>query len=152
MNPDNFHSAVRRSIAIRIGMTAILAGAVFAGIAAVTERQRMEEGVVTLARASAAHWNVAVRDQLGQVGLLKPGALQDSLDAFMAGSGEQVLEQGRFVYARVHAADGLELAQSEDTSFIRLEQIRQAVDTAGFRPPESGNHFVVSTRLEYRLR
>lgn len=62
MNPDNFHSSVRRSIAIRVGMTAILVGGVFAGIATVTERQRMEEGVVALACATAAHWNVAIRD------------------------------------------------------------------------------------------
>ncbi|HBP89886.1 MAG TPA: hypothetical protein DD706_19580, partial [Nitrospiraceae bacterium] len=78
-NPGNFRRSVRRSIAFRVGMTAILLGAVFAGITAVTERQRMEEGVVALARATAAHWNVTVRDQLDQFGLLKPGALQDSL-------------------------------------------------------------------------
>ncbi|GJL61704.1 MAG: hypothetical protein NPIRA04_03580 [Nitrospirales bacterium] len=150
MNPGNFRSSVRRSIALRVGMTAILLGAVFAGITAVTERQRMEEGVLALARATAAHWNVAVRGQLDRFGLLKPGALQDSLDAFMAGNGEQVLEQGRFVYARVHDADGLELAQLDDTSFINLQKIRQAVDTADFRPPESGDHFVVRTRLGSR--
>lgn len=150
MNPGNFRSSVRRSIALRVGMTAILLGAVFAGITAVTERQRMEEGVVALARATAAHWNVTVRGQLDRFGLLKPGALQDSLDAFMAGNGEQVLEQGRFVYARVHDADGLELAQLEDTSFISLEQIRQAVDAANFRPPESDDHFVVRSRLGSR--
>ena len=150
MNPGNFRSSVRRSIALRVGMTAILLGAVFAGITAVTERQRMEEGVVALARATAAHWNVTVRGQLDQFGLLKPGGLQDSLDAFMAGNGEQVLEQGRFVYARVHDADGLELAQLEDTSFISLEKIRQAVDAADFRPPESDDHFVVRSRLGSR--
>ncbi len=150
MNPGNFRSSVRRSIALRVGMTAILLGAVFAGITAVTERQRMEEGVVALARATAAHWNVTVRGQLDRFGLLKLGALQDSLDAFMAGNGEQVLEQGRFVYARVHDADGLELAQLEDTSFINLEKIRQAVDAADFRPPESDDHFVVRTRLGSR--
>ncbi|HNP61922.1 MAG TPA: HD-GYP domain-containing protein [Nitrospirales bacterium] len=149
-NPGNFRRSVRRSIAFRVGMTAILLGAVFAGITAVTERQRMEEGVVALARATAAHWNVTVRDQLDQFGLLKPGALQDSLKAFMAGNGEQVLEQGRFVYARVHDADGLELAQLEDTSFISLEVIRQAVDAAGFRLPESDDHFVVRTGLDGR--
>jgi HD-GYP domain-containing protein (c-di-GMP phosphodiesterase class II) len=147
MNPGNFRSSVRRSIALRVGMTAILLGAVFAGITAVTERQRMEEGVVALARATAAHWNVTVRDQLDQFGLLKLGALQDSLDAFMAGNGEQVLEQGRFVYARVHDADGLELAQLEDTNFISLENIRQAVDAADFQPLESDDHFVLRTRL-----
>ena len=48
MNPGNFRSSVRRSIAFRVGMTAILLGAIFAGITAVTERQRMEEGVVAL--------------------------------------------------------------------------------------------------------
>ncbi len=150
MNPGNFRSSVRRSIAVRIGMTAILVGAVFAVITAVTERQRMEEGVVTLARSTAAHWNVTVRAQLDQVGLLKPGALQDSLDAFMAGNGEQVVEQGRFVYARVQGTNGLELAQLEDTSFISLDTIRQAVAAAGFRSLASDDHFVVSAGLEGR--
>ena len=147
MNLANFRRSVRRAIALRVGMTAILLGTVFAAITAITERQRMEEAIVVLARATAAHWNVAVRDQLDQVGLLKPGALQDSLAAFMAGNGEQVLEQGRFVYARVHDVDGLELAHLKDTSFISLDKIRQAVAAAGFRSPESDNHVVASTRL-----
>ncbi len=148
MNPENFRHSIRRSIAIRVGLTALLLGSIFAGIAAIAERERMEGEVVALAHTTASRWNASIREQLDQAGSLLPGALQDSLDKYIAGRGDHAPEQGRFIIARVNRSDGLQLAQLEDTNFANLTEIRKAVDAAGFRPSESGDHPVVSVRLD----
>ncbi len=147
MSSANFRSVVRRSIAVRVGATAVLLGAVFAGIAAISERGRMQEGVIALARAETARWNVAIRDQLDQIASLGAGGLQESLDDFVAARGDRTLEQGRFVYVRVRDIDGRQLAELEDAGFANLEKVRKAVEDAGFHPPESGHHRVISARL-----
>ena len=150
MNTRTFRGSIRRSLLLRLGITSVLLGLLFAGIAVFSETRRMEEQVLTLAEVASARWNNSIRAMLDKPSSLQEGDLQEPLDHYIAGSGTPTARQGHFVLVRVHDPEGQLLAEYEDLAFGQLNTVRTAVDTAGTRFPDNANRRVLSTRLTGR--
>ena len=145
MSADGFRASVNRRLALRVGSLALVLGAVFAGIAALAERQRLEAQVVAVAKSAAGRWNTAVQTELD--GAMNASRLQNSLQDFAAGRGTRFQDDGRFVLVRVYDTDGRRLAGLEGDDSARQQRLRQALDDAEFSPPP-GDFLVLSARLE----
>ena len=145
MSAEGFRASVNRRLALRIALLALVLGAVFAGIAALGERQRLEAQVVAVAKSAAGRWNTAILAELD--GPLDGTRLQASLEAFSAGRGTRFQDDGRFVLVRVYDTAGGRLAGLEGDDSAPQQRLRKALDDAQFEPPP-GDFLVLSTRLE----
>jgi len=145
MSAESFRASVNRRLASRIGLLAVVLGAVFAGIAALGERQRLESEVIAVAKSAAGRWNTAIVRQLD--GPLEAARLQNSLESFADGRGSRFQEDGRFVLVRVYGTDGRRIAGLEGDDSERQRRLRTALDDAQFEPPP-GEFLVLTANLE----
>lgn len=147
MSRKHLHSVVRRSVAVRIIVVAVLLGTLFGGLAIVTERNRSESTVLALALAAAGRFNEFVQAQLDAPAGLDGEQLQDALDGFVTASGGRRNAQGRFVLSRIFDRQGDVMARVDDESFAAIGQVRAAVENMNFSPPADNSYRIVSTSL-----
>ena len=146
MSERGLKRAVRRALVLRVGGIALVLCAIFAAIAWVNSRARMEQAVTELARLEASRFDQLVTPLLDR-GDPTPAEWRSALGELARTGAATELAGGRFVLAKVFDADGLELAALDDPAFPGIATLRETLNKAGFRPPTDTDYRVISQQL-----
>ncbi|MGI9344217.1 MAG: HD-GYP domain-containing protein [Gammaproteobacteria bacterium] len=130
-----------RGLAARIGVVALGVSVVFAAIAYVTERNRLQASITELALLQVGRFNQQVIDLIDGPKIPDRVLVQEALERFADASGPTVTSSGYFVLARVFSADGTELAQIVDEGHANISAVNDRVDNARFRELAADEHW-----------
>lgn len=147
MGARKLKTAVRRTLALRLGGVALLLCVLFAAIAWVNGNARLASSVTELARVEAARFGRVALPLLEQAENREEIWELALRNLARAGAGAE-LAGGRFVLAKVFDADGRELATIDDPDFPNIEKLRAAAANLDFNPPVSAGYRAVSRRLD----
>ena len=148
MHSPSLQSSIHRMLALRIALTALLVGAVFAGLAWATGQSRVEERALELARNQTTRFNESAMPLLNQGSAIQSGELQAAAEAFSTQRGGIRLTDGYFVLARIYDLDGGQLVNLEDPQFADMDVVRRAMDQARVEALSPDEYRVVSVNLE----
>lgn len=146
MSEKKLRRAVRRSLALRLGVVAIAMCAVFAAIAWFNGNARLESAVAELARVEAARFGRIALPLLDSAETTPAAWRQALLNLASQGAGTEVAG-GRFVLAKVFDRSGVELASIDDPNFPNIAKLREAAVNLDFDPPEADGYRAVTRRL-----
>ena len=113
--------AIRRTLALRLGVAALVISIVAGTGAFFVERARTRDHIVDLGRAAVSRFNNQVLDVFDAPA---PDALllQQRMEAFSSARGAED-KSGSFVYAAIYTQSGEELARLEDRGYEHIEAV-----------------------------
>jgi putative nucleotidyltransferase with HDIG domain len=147
MTPNPFRSSIYRILVQRLALVAIIVCIIFSAIAYVTERNRVQDVIVDLARIQVQRFNKLALPLFDNATGIDRDALQRQLTRFSEGSGEAELRDGHFVLARIYDPSRDELAQIADPTYPKLDIVEKRLDVAELPPLLKDDIRVVTVRL-----
>jgi HD-GYP domain-containing protein (c-di-GMP phosphodiesterase class II) len=137
--------SIRRSLARRIALAALVIGTLFGGLAYVTERGRVADLVADRALVAARRFNVQALHELDASGGPTSAAMQRELDIFLK-PGVVAHRLGSYILADVYDHSGHRLAEFAVQSHPQIDEVRAARKTTDhrFSSEDFGRPFFVS--------
>ena len=133
---------------LRLAVATLVLSLLFAGIAFLTNQQRIEKEVVELAHLRIDQFSQNIQDLLESEEALLPAIIQRRFDEFVGASGPVTVRDGHFVLVRMYDPAGQQLLDVADESFAAIAAVRQIVDAATITALREDEFQVVTTRLE----
>ena len=124
--------SIKRNLARRIALAALVVGAIFGGLAYFTERGRVAELVGDRALVAARRFNVQAQAALDVPGGPQPDEFQRQLDTFLL-PGTVAHRSGAYILADVYDHSGQKLAGFADESQPQIDEVRSRMDAADHR-------------------
>ena len=141
---------IHRVLASRLFGVVAATGVLFAVIAFIAERDRLEDTVMELARLRTERFNHHVEGLLEEPEPYDAERMQAAMDDFVHGAGSLALRDGRFVLARVYDRDRRLVGRIEQSEHPQIEAVRAAVDEASLEDPAGGGGRSAIARLHGR--
>ena len=124
--------SIRRSLARRIALAAVVVGAIFGGLAYFTERSRVADVVGDRALVAAARFNLQAQGALDAPGEPQAAEFQRQLDLFLL-PGTVAHRTGSYILASVYDSSGRELAGYAKATHPQIEEVRSRMGAADHR-------------------
>ena len=147
MANTSFRSSVHRLLVRRLALVALVVCIIFAVIAYVSERNRIQNVIVDLARIQVQRFNKQALPIFDNTAGIDNSALQSELNRFSDASGEAEISDGHFVLARVYDQSRRLLGELSDPNFAKLNVVEKALDVAKLPPLSKDELRVVTVRL-----
>jgi HD-GYP domain-containing protein (c-di-GMP phosphodiesterase class II) len=126
--------AIQKTLAIRLGLVAVVISAVLGAVVFTNERRRVGEGVIERALQAATRFNVLIADLLG-ADRLGAEEIQGEMELFSKGA--IASRSGKFVVARVYDRAGAELGRLSDAEHRLIDEVERRMDPAVHELPAS---------------
>jgi len=138
---------LHRLLATRLALVALVVCIIFAVIAFVSERNRIQNVIVDLARIQVRRFNNQALPIFDNAAGIGKNALQVELNRFSDAFGEAKIRDGHFVLARVYDQSRRALGELSDPNFAKLNVVEEALDVAELPSLSRDELRVVTVRL-----
>lgn len=140
-------SSIHKTLAWRLGLTAVAISLALGALSFVGERDRIELEAAELAFRGTHRFNLQYLELFERPDGIPAGELQKAFARYSKHSSRDFLSDGHFVIARIHDMEGILLAELRDEQYARLDNAAKVIDESDVDLVDDAEYRVVTDEL-----